>query len=73
MQTKMQQVADTYREPKSLCTCGHEGDGGGSPHEAFAGEAGHGKCKVPGCPCEHFVWTGWTRAFAMALARVRPS
>ena len=50
--------------PKSICTCGHTGDGGNSEHDDAAlgslGAPGHGKCKVPGCTCQHFQWKEWT-------------
>jgi hypothetical protein len=43
---------------KSLCSCGHTGDGEGGDHGdtlAF----GHGPCLVPGCSCRHFTWVKW--------------
>lgn len=40
---------------KSVCHCGHTGDGLKSQH-ADRLAAGHGACKVPGCKCEAFTW-----------------
>lgn len=41
--------------PRSLCHCGHTGDGPGGDHNArFA--PGHGPCTVPGCGCVQFTW-----------------
>jgi len=47
---------------KSMCTCGHAGDG--DPKTAprppvishHAGPLGHGYCLVAGCDCEKFTW-----------------
>ena len=42
-------------EPKSVCTCGHTGDGPNSQH-ADSISHGHGRCTVEGCDCEQFTW-----------------
>jgi len=38
---------------KSVCLCGHRGDGSAAKH---AGLIGHGPCTVPGCTCPKFSW-----------------
>ena len=48
-------------KPKSICTCGHTGDGEDSQHEGqVVGPLhlnnGHGSCKVKGCDCQQFTW-----------------
>ena len=53
-----------YLGPRSLCRCGHEGDGYPSHHESYNGSAGHGVCSVEGCDCNQFTFAGFTRAFA---------
>jgi hypothetical protein len=60
----------TFKGPKSLCKCGHTGDGGlisatsptpvGSDH---GGLVGHGACCVKGCGCKKFSWDTWLPAF----------
>lgn len=42
---------------KSVCVCGHGGDGLPSTH---LGCIGHGPCAVPGCGCMKFKWKSWT-------------
>lgn len=49
-----------YEQPKSVCTCGHLGDGKQSEH---AGLFGHGSCSHPGCACTKFTWARHTDAF----------
>ena len=44
---------------KSMCSCGHTGDGGYSQHQDNL-ELGHGACTAPGCHCVRFTWVGWT-------------
>lgn len=56
----MAYVTGSYRGPKSICKCGHEGDGLGSDH---AGLVGHGHCVVENCTCQKFTWKSWTPAF----------
>ena len=41
---------------KSLCSCGHSGDGEPGDHGPLDG---HGACRVPGCDCKHFIWAGY--------------
>ena len=41
---------------KSMCTCGHIGDGAKSQHD---GINGHGRCIEPGCDCIQFTWKFW--------------
>jgi hypothetical protein len=46
---------------RSVCTCGHLGDGPNSQHLDTMAE-GHGPCKVKGCKCNtrgKFTWNGW--------------
>lgn len=61
--------------PKSLCTCGHSGDGADSCHTGIVLDGtdfelkgntkivlpddGHGRCEVVGCKCERFRWARW--------------
>jgi len=59
-----------WKGPKSVCSCGHYGDGTNSHHEDRYGLAicgGHGKCTYPGCTCEMFTWERWTDPFKDAL------
>ena len=53
--------------PKSICSCGHTGDGPNGAHTGGLLNPGHGACTVPGCPCEGFTWTAFQTAFADAL------
>jgi hypothetical protein len=55
--------------PRSICTCGHSGDGPHSYHEAgVKGLAdGHGPCIVAGCDCQKFSWKAFTPEFQEAL------
>ena len=46
--------------PKSMCGCGHTGDGMDSQHDDRY-SAGHGACKK--CTCKQFSWTAWTPEF----------
>lgn len=44
--------------PKSICTCGHTGDGAQSQHTGFGG---HGACIFDGgACCGQFSWARWT-------------
>lgn len=52
--------------PKSVCYCGHTGDGGQSQH-ADNFQHGHGSCLVRGCDCKQFTWAGWTDKTKKAL------
>lgn len=59
-----EEVADLEAEaaawplPKSLCTCGHTGDGPGSQHQQHPRllEAGHGRCRMALCDCKVFTF-----------------
>lgn len=66
---KLRQKLDRMRQAslnveaggKSVCTCGHTGDGVGSQHEGVGLNglsAGHGACKL--CECGRFSWAGWS-------------
>ena len=47
--------------PKSVCRCGHTGDGARSQHTGFGG---HGSCIFDGGSCcDQFSWAGWTREY----------
>lgn len=52
-----------YYGPKSICKCGHVGDGTISQHHGSVIAPGHGGCKVEGCNCIQFTWAGWTEEF----------
>lgn len=43
--------------PKSVCQCGHTGDGANSEHDDSL-QAGHGACFE--CECVKFTWTKFT-------------
>lgn len=43
--------------PKSICACGHSGDGLNSRH---GGALGHGSCQKEDCGCQKFTWYAWT-------------
>lgn len=47
-------------KPKSLCRCGHTGDGKQSEHVDGA-QPGHGACLE--CACEKFTWKTFTADF----------
>lgn len=58
-----------WNAPKSLCGCGHSGDGPDSDHRDDYGpdvSPGHGRCLVKGCGCTKFSWLTWTPAFKAA-------
>jgi hypothetical protein len=62
----------TYDQPKSVCVCGHTGDGKESRHAPTdLGTPGHGKCDEPGCSCEKFRWSEWTEDYAAVLKYLR--
>ncbi len=64
-----------FKGPKSVCTCGHTGDGEGSDHLDFIvvergggikvkfdlPDKGHGCCSK--CTCRQFIWKKWTDEF----------
>ena len=45
-----------YPKPRSLCTCGHKGEGPKSEHR---GRKGNGACLVKGCECIEFTWASF--------------
>lgn len=69
-------IYETHSGPKSLCVCGHAGDGYGIDDDGtvnlHAGDDGHGACviclaKAPEQQCERFRWAGWTDLLARKL------
>lgn len=59
---------EEWSGPKSLCDCGHTGDGcPGGEHGSDVLPNGHGACCVAGCGCQQFTWDGWTSAYARHL------
>ena len=60
------------RAPKSVCRCGHTGDGGNSEHGGLIAK-GHGKCLAKECRCEKFTWGGSTEEFKRFMAQVESS
>jgi len=61
-------MPENYQKAKSMCDCGHHGDGPNSDHEDHF-QFGHGRCKVSGCDCIQFTWVGWTLPFEEYLER----
>jgi hypothetical protein len=55
-----------YSGPKSLCTCGHTGDGPCGQHGPTYVE-GHGGCIVKGCKCRRFTWAAFTPEYQALL------
>lgn len=49
---------------KSICQCGHKGDGDNSEHDGYNG---HGKCNVKGCNCNRFTWKSFIPEFLKLL------
>lgn len=49
-------VVKELTQPKSVCSCGHTGDGPNSQHEIHF-QQGHGKCML--CDCPKFTWAGF--------------
>jgi len=74
MATKLK-ISMNYVGPKSICACGHAGDGRGLADGAASGEAvslhagpfGHGSCMHGRCKCKKFTWDHHTQAFTRAL------
>lgn len=60
-------IAHNWEGPKSICYCGHNGDGYPSQHsdhtKGYALIVGHGPCKVRGCECKRFTWEKFTPEF----------
>jgi hypothetical protein len=64
---KKAMTKEQYNGPRSVCRCGHTGDGEGSEHSALViglGE-GHGSCSK--CGCKKFTWAKWTPNFRQLL------
>lgn len=53
------------KRPKSICVCGHSGDGANSDHHGA--ERGHANCGIAGCACRKFVWREFTTPFKIAM------
>lgn len=70
--TKGQQLAKGWFRAKSICKCGHSGDGQDSQHQdACLPPFGHGPCRVRRCGCRKFKWAYWMPAFEAALGYVQ--
>lgn len=69
--TKKQEFTRTYKRAKSLCTCGHTGDGPNSNHFDGGFVQGHEACRVKDCGCPRFTWTAWCAEFAAALNKIK--
>lgn len=54
--------------PKSVCLCGHTGDGMESQHEDTM-SPGHGPCKL--CECRKFTWAKYLPAGEVAVAEMQ--
>jgi hypothetical protein len=60
--------APKHDGPRSVCSCGHTGDGPKSEHkDTFT--PGHGACKVRGCNCVRFTWVEFLSVFQDKLDR----
>lgn len=57
-------IAYSEKAPKSVCSCGHHGDGNNSWHADNGPAMGHGACGHAGCCCPRFTWAGWTPKYA---------
>ncbi len=63
---------ELWSGPKSVCSCGHTGDGAGSEHLNTYGpdlSPGHGPCLVPGCECRKFTWEDFRPEYLEAKKR----
>lgn len=56
--------------PRSLCICGHSGDGGHSYHAGVLGVLGHGACTFEDCACSKFTWAGWSVSYCFFRAQL---
>ena len=54
-----------YPFAKSICKCGHTGDGHNSEHASGIINPGHGHCLK--CACEWFSWARWNPPYEAAL------
>ena len=62
---------EVFVGPKSICQCGHLGDGYTSDHEDGGLTKGHGKCMILGCSCERFSWKRFTPSFIEVMDNIR--
>lgn len=53
-----------YIGPRSVCKCGHLGDG---PDSLHGGSIGHRACIAAGCDCKVFTWMCFTKEFESFL------
>jgi hypothetical protein len=62
-----QELSRNWSGPKSICMCGHHGDGKPSWHtNTFM--PGHGRCFHPDCKgCDKFRWKAFTEPYTKAL------
>jgi hypothetical protein len=56
-----------YLKPKSLCHCGHTGDGPYSDHLGNGPQAGHGACLK--CDCVKFLWSKFLWGYVLHRKR----
>lgn len=54
-------------EAKSVCKCGHVGDG--EFESRHAGFNGHGACMITGCSCPQFSWVRFRKGYSKKLSR----
>lgn len=57
-------MPNDFNGPRSICSCGHDGDGPNSQH---TGAIGHGFCMHPDCHCRCFTWMCFTSEFETFL------
>ncbi len=73
MTTTARAVARVYQGPRSMCACGHAGDGTGRGHAGeislHAGALGHGSCVFKGCKCVKCTWSEYLPGFAATIDR----
>ena len=62
-------------EPRSVCTCKHNGDGVGSEHDSdpVTNHAGLGPCKMAGCPCMEFRFDHFLEKYATRSGKPTPA
>ena len=62
---------EVFVGPKSICKCGHLGDGYPSDHEDSQITKGHGRCRILGCSCERFSWKRFTQSFTEVIDKIK--
>ena len=62
------EICAAWRGPRSICRCGHSGDGEHSHHE---GSQGLGKCTARGCGCDQFLWDHFVAALEDQLLSLK--